>query len=195
MAQRAVQSSTFDELYRQIQELPRGTTGEILEPGVIRSMSRPGGPHRLTHRRILRSVRGSDIDEGGSGWWFEVEAEIRLPGDLLAVPDISAWRASERPGFVDVNPIEVLPDFCCEILSPSTVRDDRRLKVPIYARSGVGWTWLADPRAHLVEVYQTINGLPTLVLIAKDDEVMTLPPFEGEVDLGRWWLPAPARAT
>lgn len=187
MAQRAFPLPTFAELYRQIEALPPGITGEILEPGVLRTMSRPGGPHRLAHRRILRSLRGSDIDEGGAGWWFEIEAEIRFPGDLLTVPDVAGWRAEARPGFVDANPIEVLPDFCCEILSRSTARDDRSLKLPLYARAGVGFTWLVDPTLHLVEVYCADKQRPTLMITAKESDVLALPPFEGDIDVGLWW--------
>jgi hypothetical protein len=32
----------FDELYRQIEALPHGVTGQILEAGVLTTMSRPG---------------------------------------------------------------------------------------------------------------------------------------------------------
>jgi Uma2 family endonuclease len=192
MAQRAFLLPAFTELYRQIEALPEGITGEILEPGVLRTMSRPGGPHRRTHRRILRNLRGSDIDEGGTGWWLEIEAEIRFPGDLLAVPDVSGWRVEAPPGFVDHNPIEVLPDFCCEVLSPSTARDDRSLKLPLYARAGVGWIWLVDTALRLVEVYCSEKQRPALVMTAKDNDVVTLPPFEGEIDVGPWWRgPAP----
>src|SRR5690349_11720537 len=101
MAQRALKLHTFAEVYRQIEALPQGVTGEILEPGVIRTMSRPGGPHRFSSFRIRRTLQGSDLSEGGSGWWFEIEAEIRFPEDLLAVPDVSGWRAEAWPGFVN----------------------------------------------------------------------------------------------
>jgi Uma2 family endonuclease len=197
MAQPAVRIPTFEELYRQIELLPQGVTGEILEPGVLRTMSRPASPHRFAHRRILSSLRGSDLAEGGSGWWFEIEAEVRFPGDRLAVPDVSGWRSAEPfPPFADVNPIVVLPDFCCEILSPTSARDDRRLKLALYARAGVSWVWLVDPEQRLVEVYETVNGLPALAATAKDDDTVALPPFGGEIQVGSWWKPvlaAPGR--
>src|SRR5689334_16855941 len=151
MAQRPSRLPTFDKLYRQVEALPENMTGEILEPGSLRTMSRPGGAHRRMHRRILRSLRSSDLDEGGAGWWFEIDAEIRFPSDLLAGPDMSGWRTEQQPAFVDRSLIEVVPHFCCEILSPRSARDDRRLKLPLYARSGVEWIWLVDPDLCLVE--------------------------------------------
>jgi hypothetical protein len=45
MARRGV--PTFDELYRSIASLPEGLTGEILEPGEIRTMARPGNAETL----------------------------------------------------------------------------------------------------------------------------------------------------
>src|SRR4051812_16502707 len=130
MAQRAPQLPTFGELYRQIEALPQGVTGEILEPGVIRAMSRPGGPHRRSHRRITDSLRGSDIFVGGSGWWFEIEAEIRFLEELLAVPDVSGWRVEEPPSFLAPNPIEVVPDFSFRSLQPTPPPDDPRFNPP-----------------------------------------------------------------
>ena len=81
--------ASFDELYAQIQRLPEHLTGEILEPGVIRTMSRPGARHQFASRRLLRSLSDFDLMEGGRGWWFEIEREIRywlsgLPNARLA---------------------------------------------------------------------------------------------------------------
>jgi hypothetical protein len=42
----ALKLPTFDDLYAEIAALPEGVTGEILEPGVLRTMSRPGKRHR-----------------------------------------------------------------------------------------------------------------------------------------------------
>jgi Uma2 family endonuclease len=85
----------------------------------------------------------------------------------------------------------VVPDWCCEILSPTTARDDKRLKLPLYAKAAVPWIWLVDPTRQLIEVYQPINGLPALVTAAQEEERCVLPPFEIEISLERWWLPGP----
>jgi Uma2 family endonuclease len=183
---------SFDELYAQIERLSEHLTGEILEPGVLRTMSRPGASHQFASRRIMRSLGSFDEMEDGGGWWFEVEREIRF-GELLAVPDLAGWRTDDVPDFVDQNPIRVAPDWCCEILSPSTARDDRQRKLPLYARSGVGWVWLVHPTERTVEVFEARAGLATLVATARDEDNVTLPPFGGSFDIGRYWKP-PAKA-
>ena len=60
------------------------------------------------------------------------------------------------------------------------------------ASSGVAWSWLCDPVLRLVEVDETVNGLPALKTTAHEDERRALPPFQVEMAFGGWWLPDPA---
>ncbi len=182
-------TASFAALYAEIERLPQGVTGEILEPGVLRTMSRPGRAHARVIKQCLRALSKFDIEDGGSGWWILAEHEIRFPGQRLVVPDIAGWSAERTPKLPDENPLRVLPDWCCEVLSPSTARDDRLLKLPIYASSGVSWVWLVDPVLHSIEVYRTVEGLATLVETAHDDAEVTLSPFTGDIALARWWMP------
>lgn len=116
------------------------------------------------------------------------EAEIRFPLGRLAVPDLCGFRVERVPELPRENPLTILPDWCCEVLSPSTARDDRHIKLPLYATSGVAWIWLVDPDQRLVEVYESVQGRPALTRTAVADERVVLPPFEGEIDLALWWL-------
>jgi Uma2 family endonuclease len=185
---------SFEELYERIRALPQGVTGEILEPGVLRTMSRPDRPHRWTARTMGQRLDAFDVRTGGTGWWIEVEVEIRFPLGRLAVPDVCGFRVERVPELPDENPLTLLPDWCCEILSPSTAREDRGTKLPLYATSGVGWTWLVDPDLRMVEVFETVQGRPTLALTAAAGERVILPPFDEEIDLAPWWAPRPAPA-
>lgn len=196
MGDAAERTPTFEELYRAIEALPPGLTGEILEPGVIRTMGRPGAAHRFTARRLLGGFGDDDAAEGGTGGWFEAEAEVRLLGDRLAVPDLSAWRLSADttvpPRFVQENPIVVAPDCCIEILSPRTKTSDRNQELPLYAESGVAWMWLVDPEAHRIEIFRAVEGRPCPTEVVEGAVARALPPFESVVDVSRWWLPKPA---
>jgi Uma2 family endonuclease len=188
MSEPACLVPTFDELYAEIQRLPAGVTGEILRPGALRTMSRPGRAHGLAAKQCLRALAPFDRDVGGRGWWILSEPEVRLPGDLLTVPDLAGWRIERVPALPEENPLTVVPDFCCEILSPSTAADDRTLKLPLYARSGVAWVWLVDPAAHTVECFESVAGKPTLSLTARDSDSPVLPPFDATFPLAGWWL-------
>ncbi len=191
MADPARRARTFEELYVEISQLPEGMTGEILEDAVVRTMSRPGKRHRRAAGACLDALSGANANLRGTGWWIEVETEIRFPQDRLVVPDLAGWRVDRVPELPDENPLAILPDWCCEILSPRTARDDKRLKLPLFARSEVPWSWLVDPTLRLVEIYQTVHGLPTLVTTAQDDDYRVLPPFDLEISLAGWWLPGP----
>jgi Uma2 family endonuclease len=187
MSQAALAFPSFDELYAQIRALPEGMTGEILEPGVLRTMSRPGKKHRRAAKLCARSLDRFDQSVGGTGWWIEDEIEIRFPGGRLAVPDLAGWRVARVPELPEENPVTVLPDWCCEILSPSNARDDRSLKLPLYARSAVPWIWFVDPALRLVEVFESVGGRAVLAEIAKEEDVKSLPPFDGDIAIGTWW--------
>jgi Uma2 family endonuclease len=191
MAQRAPNLPTFEELYAQIERLPSGTTGEILEPGVLRTMSRPARPHRFTAKRALLGLAGFDLDQGGTGWWIETETEIRF-GERLFVPDITGWRVARVPELPNENPLTIVPDWTCEVLSPNSAKDDRLIKLPHYAREGVPWIWIVDPVLHTIEVYETDRGRPALAMTAGESDSVALPPFDGEIELAGWWLPASA---
>lgn len=66
-----------------------------------------------------------------------------------------------------------------EILSPSTARTDRALKLPLYARERVPYVWLVDPDARTLEVYQLQDaGQWRLLSTLKDDDPVRQPPFD-----------------
>ncbi|MDC0747107.1 Uma2 family endonuclease [Polyangium mundeleinium] len=183
---------TFEELLAEIDRLPAHLSGEILQPGEIRTMSRPDAPHRRAVGQCYRALGDADIASGGTGWWIELEPAVRF-GDRLFNPDIAGWRVDRCPDPPRGYPITLLPDWCCEVLSPSTARDDRRIKLPHYARSGVGWVWLIDPEIRLVEVFRAEREQPLLVTSAGEDETPRLPPFDLEINLAPFWiLPKPA---
>lgn len=53
---------------------------------------------------------------------------------------------------------EIRPDWVCEVLSPSTEKTDRAIKLPIYAREGVGHAWFVNPLLHTLEVLRLEAG-------------------------------------
>src|SRR4051812_37752832 len=67
-------TKTFEELYREIQELPEGSRGEILTPGVVHiTMGRPGKKHRRAAQVLYVGLASRDANVGGTGWWIELE--------------------------------------------------------------------------------------------------------------------------
>ena len=191
MSPAAKRMPTFDELYAEIERLPQRLTGQILVPGVLTTMSRPGAGHDHALANCEHALGRFDQRLGGHGWWIRHEYEVRFPGDRLAVPDLAGWRADRHPELPDDNPLRVIPSWCLEVLSPSTASDDRMLKLPLYASTGVDHIWLVDPALRTFEVYESVDGRPTLVATAREADVITVPPFDTELSLATWWK-APA---
>ncbi len=85
-----------------------------------------------------------------------------------------------------------VPDWVCEVISPSTQRVDRVLKLPFYARAGVAHVWLIDPLAETLEVFRRDGATWRLAAVFGGDEIVRAEPFEAfELRLGALWIPAP----
>ena len=170
--------------YEQLQALPEGLTGEILN-GQLYTQPRPSGPHGRVSVGLDRRIgRGYDDGDGGpGGWWILVEPEVHFVRDQeVAVPDLAGWRRERMPRIPDDHRFEVVPDWTCEILSPSTASKDREIKLPLYAHYGVADAWLVDPKPRTLEAYGLEHGAWRLLLEAADDAVVQVPPFS-ELDL------------
>jgi Uma2 family endonuclease len=89
---------------------------------------------------------------GPGGWWIIDEPELHFVRDIeLAVPDITGWRRECLPRLPRDQRFEVVPDWACEVLSPSTAKHDRMVKMPLYARYAMAYLWLVDPLARTLE--------------------------------------------
>lgn len=176
---------TYDALY----ELPENRVGEIVD-GELFSSPRPSGSHSfsasaLGHDLIGPFQRGRN---GPGGWWILHEPEIHFDQDVL-VPDLAGWR-QERLTDLNVPFFTVVPDWICEVLSPSTTRLDRIRKLPIYARSGIAHAWLLDPIQRTLEVLEQDGFGWKLLAGFEGPGKVHAPPFaELELDLSLLWPP------
>jgi Uma2 family endonuclease len=110
-------------------------------------------------------------------------------GENLLVPDLAGWKQERLPAPPKENWISVVPDWVCEILSPSTFRHDRTRKMDIYARHGVPFLWFIDPIAKILETYKLQNDKWQVMKNYAENEKARAEPFqEVEIDLSiLWW--------
>ena len=88
--------------------------------------------------------------------------------------------------------IEVVPDWVCELLSPSTEKKDRMIKMPIYARFGVAYAWLIDPLARTLEAYALAGGGWQEIGRYVGNAGIAVAPFDAiTIRLEDLWMPAP----
>ncbi|MGH8498213.1 MAG: Uma2 family endonuclease, partial [Methylococcales bacterium] len=84
----------------------------------------------------------------------------------------------------------IAPDWIGEVLSPSTARTDRAVKMPIYAGESVQWLWLIDPNVRILEVYRLFEAQWLLENIWQNDDVVKAPPFDAiSMNLSDFWAP------
>ena len=158
-ARRMAEAARYKTLYEALEALPEGLTGEILD-GQLHTMPRPRPPHAVAASKLTARLIGPYADGvgGPGGWWIVVEPEIHFVRKAeVLVPDLAGWRR-ERMREVPSDYFEVIPDWVCEVLSPSTRSKDREIKMPIYARYGVAHVWLIDPKARVLEAYERRNS-------------------------------------
>jgi hypothetical protein len=55
----------------------------------------------------------------------------------VVAPDLAGWRCERLAGGTDVKYFTIVPDWICEVLSPSNAMHDRSKKLPLYAANGV----------------------------------------------------------
>ncbi|MFO0558479.1 MAG: Uma2 family endonuclease [Polyangiales bacterium] len=137
-------------------------------------------------RRALRF--DNDRTSPPSGWVFIQVPELHLGvGPDKCNPDLCGWRASRAPS-LDDSPIAIVPDWICEVLSPSTESFDRGSKMPAFARHGVESAWLVDPELRQLEVYRLDRGSLREVARYQGNDRVCAPPFESEsFDLSELW--------
>ena len=104
------------------------------------------------------------------------------------MPDLAGWRRERMPEPPDTAYFSVAPDWVCEVLSASTRRVDLQEKRPIYAREGVGHLWLIEPTDRTLEAFELREGEWVLIGCAKDDEPVSIRPFDAiTFSLGDLW--------
>ena len=176
--------ATYEDLF----DLPENLIGEIINGRLI-SQPRPAPRHARTHSSLEVEIGGPfDLGKGGpGGWWILIEPELHIGGDIL-VPDLAGWRREQMPRLPDTAWFETVPDWVCEILSPSTACDDRTEKMPLYAQMGVSHAWLADPILRTLEAYENQQGRWLLLQTLADNARVAVAPFEAvEWELGVLW--------
>ena len=103
---------------------------------------------------------------------------------------MSGWRRNRLPDPWDTRPIEVVPDWVCEVISASNAAHDRVTKRALYAEHGVRYYWLVDPLERTLEALR-LEGSHWLEIGSYDDSAVSrIEPFDAiELEVGRLFPP------
>lgn len=139
------------------------TYGDELIDGVayVREPPAPTWSHQLIvgeiHRQLANALKGKPCRV------CIAPSDIRLPKssedddqvDTVVQPDVFIVSDFQK---IDARGLCGAPDWLAEVLSPSTARYDRVVKLPVYERAGVREAWLIDPIARTVGIYRMEAG-------------------------------------
>jgi Uma2 family endonuclease len=124
---------------------------------------------------------------GPGGWSILAEPELHF-GEDVVVPDLAAWRRERLSTVPDEPHLALAPDWVCEILSPSTERIDRSLKLSIYAREKISHAWLVNPEPRTLEVLRLEGEAWLIASVYSEADAIRAEPFDAvNIDLARVW--------
>ena len=175
--------ATYDDL----REVPDHFVAEMFE-GELYASPRPAVPHSHATSVLGGQLFGPFHRRAPGGWVILYEPELHFGNDVL-VPDLAGWRRTRMPRAPADAFITLAPDWVCEVLSKSTERLDRGIKLRTYAREGVGYAWLVDPLAHTLEVLALDSGSWTQLGRHEGEARVRAEPFDAvELELGALWI-------
>jgi Uma2 family endonuclease len=175
-----------------LETLPETVLGEIID-GTLYTHPRPRPGHADFEGALVSELRGPfQRGRGGpGGWWIILEPGIQVEGSPEFVPDLAGWRR-ERVPEMPAERWTVVPDWACEILSPSTRSYDQRIKRPFYARIGIRYLWFIDLDARTLTVSELVGGRWVELGVYGEDDIIRAAPFEAiELSLNDLWPPTP----
>ncbi len=192
--------------YEDLLALPEGTKAEIIDGVLIIEsevvdgifVTPPGSlPRHSLAQGTARSLIGGPFHDddgrgGPGGWWILPEVDVRFGLQDVVRPDLAGWRRERLPSPWDARPIDVTPDWVCEVVSPSNAANDRVKKRRLYAAHGVAFYWLIDPQARILEALRCDGPGSTWNEVGSYDDqaVARIAPFEAiELEVGRLFPP------
>ncbi len=144
----------------------------------------------LIHQRVSRHIHFQlyeQIERRGNGEVFAAPTAVQLSEFDIVEPDLLVVLAA-RDGLLKETRVAGPPDLAVEILSPSSRRLDRKIKLALYERAGVDEYWIVDPVAQAVEKYRRQGGV--LVRVGVFRERVAFDGLPGVVvDLAAVWNP------
>ncbi len=178
--------ATLDELaYLRDQ----GHVVELID-GEIVYKAMPTPAHGSAQSIVTGMLHGFNRRGGGpkspGGWWIMTEVEILYPKTTEVFRhDIVGFRRDLHPTRPDEMPVRTRPDWACEILSPSTARNDVVKKQRTLHAHGVPHYWLVDPSNLLLSVLRWEPDQYRHALDAGVGDVVRAEPFDAiELDVG-----------
>ena len=114
---------------------------------------------------------------------FEKPTDDASSVDTVVEPDLSVVCDRDK---LDAKGCKGAPDLVIEILSPSSIRNDRLTKFNLYQRAGVREYWIVNPSEKSVQVFVLESGHYTATALGSESDVLKVNVLDGcYIDLAR----------
>jgi Uma2 family endonuclease len=147
-----------------------GKRYEILD-GELYVTPAPSPLHQRVSKRLQRQLEDY-FEARGLGEVFDAPIDMILGRHDVAQPDILVVT---NPGQISGRGIEGTPLLVVEVLSPSTRRHDREVKMRRYGELGIPHYWIVDPEGKWVACHRLDAGVYRQVLTGEGDTLLTPP--------------------
>jgi Uma2 family endonuclease len=200
MRSKPVDPPSFEELLAKVRDLPEGHRGNIVDGAVFvvepASSARAHTLGEISATLFAGSPLGDPVPEG---YTFLDDVEIAYGDEGLLVADIAGWKLPHDRLAAAASPLRIAPVWVCEVLGGSSRAFALTAKRRAYAELGVQSLWIADPEAHVLEVFQNQRGKWLLTASYSEESNIAPAPFEAvHFDASDLWLRTatrPARPT
>jgi|SRR5579859_7817312 len=169
-------------------DLPDGSRAEVIR-GAIVEKAAPSAEHGDAQSQLAVLIKGPfQRPPGGGGpggWWILTEVEVEFGPHEIYRPDVVGWRRDRMPQRPTGRPVRVRPDWVCEVLSPTTAKNDLVDKLRTLQATGVPHYWLVDPERETLTVLRwTPEGYLTALVATRGERVHAEPFAEVELPVG-----------
>lgn len=162
-----------------------GTTYELIN-GEIVARNSPTWEHQQVVTNLIYWIK-SHLMATKIGKVLAAPLDVVLDDRNAPQPDVLFIRTDRL--FILDNRDKVVhgaPDLVVEVLSPTSIRRDRSVKMKIYEQFAVREYWLVDPKNQSIEVYQMQANRYEMTAFAAENGLIqssVLEDFELEVSL------------
>ena len=139
---------TVKELFEM--ELEEGYFYELINGNIVKKQA-PSPQHQIAVSNLLAFMNVHALSNE-LGQCCTAPLDVFFDEHNNTQPDILFIR-EDRAFIITNNGIEGQPDLIVEVISPSSIKQDRVTKKDLYLKFGVMEYWLIDPIYQTVEVY------------------------------------------
>jgi Uma2 family endonuclease len=128
-----------------------GDRSELIDGWLVDKM-----PHNPRHAAVVDIANKTIEALLPEKWTTRSQLPVRLPGNNAPEPDVAVVLAPKQ-SYLDRHPTEKDVALVVEVADTS-LDEDRRLKLPQYARAKIAVYWILNITARRIEVYTEPRG-------------------------------------